>query len=250
MKNKSKEAVSYFNKFMLNQKFSIPENGHSYEKLLVAMEKIIPFEAPDFYSIVGNTIYIFEHFEFDSSPNTRKGSQNRIEINKDIKKFKESFCNNPNADGTEIYKGELIVKQSITNYMKNLASAFENHYQKIKHYKENILEHINCDNDKKFDFVVTFLIEDVSIFGSIYFDKESKLLLPIFVKEFVDLWKKKLNVDNIICSAETNENKKNTYIVSKNDFVYLNRMSIPMEQIKQFGFNPKSIWMRIITPFK
>lgn len=60
-------------------------NSHINVELLQSIvNNAIPFEAPDILSITNNTLYAFEHFEFDCYKHNKKGSS--FEKESDIEK--------------------------------------------------------------------------------------------------------------------------------------------------------------------
>ena len=60
--NKLNEGSIYLNKYISDSCINCPINGiFNYSLLSIIFERIVPFERPDFYSIVGDTIYVIEH---------------------------------------------------------------------------------------------------------------------------------------------------------------------------------------------
>jgi hypothetical protein len=241
------EVKDYLEKFIVGGDAKWPENGsYDYMKLVEALWRSTISDRPDIFSVVDDTIYIFEHFEIDSSPNTKKGSLSRIEINKDNQKFKAAVAGKKDA----IFHGELRLKCNSSAYVDNLLNIYKNHYKNIEDYKSNVLK--KKDRQKEYKFVITFIIEDKSVFGPLYFDKkgEKKLLLPVFCNEFINEFRNDPNVDNIICSAESSNNQKVTWIVAKEDVDCLANQQVNAIDIILADINPKTIGRSMFIPRK
>ena len=110
------------------------------------------YERPDILSIYDNKIVAIEHFEFDSSTaKNKKGSQNRIEIAR-VQRENNSH-------------DKINCNYTTDNYIRNAIKNFENHYNRIEHYIENLKKekvikpHMEIKN--------LFLIEDATILGNI-----------------------------------------------------------------------------------
>lgn len=249
MKKRENEAVLYLSKFILDKPIYIPEKGtFDYQIIIEALEKIRRFDRPDFFAVVNEKVFLFEHFEIDSSPHSKKGSRNRIEIKKDDDKFSEMFDKFEGENYGKIYNGQLDVRPGSAAYLEHLLSIFEKHYKKIADYKKNILRSLN--DDKQRSFVVTFLIEDTSVFGTPYFDGGIKQVLPIFCKEFRDIFIKKTDVDVLICSSETIENEKITWMISRVDIDSVKERETEILKKELINLNPMTLRTRLFVPNK
>lgn len=157
-KEYAKNGYFYYNDFTQNK---------SAHHLLEKLNKSQDFEQPDFYFYENNTnvCYLFEHFEFDASLNTSKGSlyrkkstENEIEItneaNKFIKENKEGFI--------PIIK-HIETAATKSQWEENFFNVFDSHYKKINKYKEKLK---NTLNKQELQFVTTFVIEDKTEFGA------------------------------------------------------------------------------------
>ena len=142
-----------FNKYLSDEINDIRFYGSNRLAYLTPfLENIISHDAPDGYAIINNTILLVEHFEFDSSiAKNKKGSQNRMEIAR-VKRENNSH-------------DKINCNYTTDNYIRNAIKNFENHYNRIEHYIENLKKekvikpHMEIKN--------LFLIEDATILGNI-----------------------------------------------------------------------------------
>jgi len=151
------------------------------------------FEQPDGYSVVDNTLYVLEHFEFDSTKATKKkGSKTRIEDARIEREFDEIIHASGATRG--IVRGSYNISHSSESYIANATRNLVNHYGKIDSYIEN-LRTANILNDEQL-IKIGFFIEDSTILGNAYSkeDKEDSfaaVAIPIILcrtKQFLDLF--------------------------------------------------------------
>ena len=119
---------------------------------------------------------------------------------------------------------------------------------KIESYKKHVRELVR-DFDK-YKVVTMFIIEDSSIFGSLYYKNGKKLLLPIFTKEFNDYFKNKKRLDLVLCSSETNTNTTVSWILARCDIEHMKEKEISLDDIKLIDFRPMSLRASIFIPNK
>jgi len=149
-------------------------------KINKILNGITDYERPDGYTIAENTVYIVEHFEFDSTPASKKGSASRIENGRINRTFDEAISKElaglPEGFGQhESYINDSYdVSHSAGDYTKNAISNANNHYGKISEYVEN-LEQSNIlmsSHQKR----VGFFIEDKTLLGISIFNAIKKTL--------------------------------------------------------------------------
>ena len=247
--NKLNEGSVYLNKYISDSCINYPINGiFNYSLLSIIFERIVPFERPDFYSIVGDTIYAIEHFEIDSSKHNKNGSKKSIEESMDNSKFNKFLKGKKIEDYPVLYNGQIDAEPKIEYYKENLFNTFESHYKKIDSYKKHLEEVIL--NFERYKVVTIFLIEDSSIFGSLYFKNGIKLLLPVLIKEFNELYKTCSDLDLIICSSETNDNKKVSWALARTDIEFIKSNEISYDEIELLDMRPMSVGASIFVPLK
>ncbi len=243
----STEGVRYLEKYIFDNEITYPSNGSfDYSFLNHVFDSIQILDRPDFYSIVGNTIYIIEHFEIDSTKHNRKGSKQKIEEFKDELRFQQVA--GANNDNMSIYNGQINAEPKIEFYKENLFAAFDDHYNKIESYKNHVRELVQ-DFDK-YKVVTIFIIEDSSIFGSLYFKNGLKLLLPVFAREFNSYFKSKQNLDLVLCSSETNTNTKISWILARCDIEHMLDKEVSLNDIELVDLRPMSLRASIFIPKK
>lgn len=198
-----------------NDKFIFKSIGtDSWKRNSNIIEKLFNcklFEHPDgyFWDKENSILYIFEHFEFDCSPNTKDGSKlrkseaalslkekNEIEKNKPTaitSIIEQGYCNNNTyrigANGVE-YRN---------NYIKNFEKSFFKHLNQIEKYKKDCINDIGCIPNK---VVISFVCEDKTL-GGTYYKKNNKMadfVNPLHTKQIINLLKNS-SIDYLIFNS-------------------------------------------------
>ena len=225
------------------------EDDPNYAYLINNLDRIVFFERPDGYLIDENLVYIIEHFEFDSSKITKKkGSISRRELGRVSREFKKYPADNESA-----YIDELNIASSADSYINNAIQNMQNHYAKIKDYKNNLmLSNIihPCSIVK-----VGFFIEDVTQLGSCY--KSDNGLYPLNLvncKEFLDYFDSCEDLDFCLCSNLSYENNdifslfnpslcptihRNLYFISKSSIAKYRQSQMSLKEIQYISFIPQ-----------
>lgn len=114
-----------------------------------ALLNICFFDAPDGYYIKENKIIIFEHFEFDSSINKRKGSEYRREsniIDGEIEKWSKS------NEGVIVFENKAL---SSTEYLtNNFNNQLSSHCKKFENYKKNLIDNGVANSSMSFELCI------------------------------------------------------------------------------------------------
>ncbi len=209
--NNKNEILNFKNKYLKYRFFIYPNLD---EKELVSfLNKIEPFDRPDGYALIGNEVMIFEHFEFDASKHTKKGSSYR-EKKYMVDKTTNKLLNN----ATYIQFGEneqsFYEYRSITSeinfeanykfYINNLMKIFKSHCLKIKSYEQNIIHYLKINN---LVFKKCFFIEDKTLGISKGID-QINLVMPYIIY----VWKKYPDI-NYICFG-IDDAQKSCFILS------------------------------------
>lgn len=168
------------------------EDDPGYIYLAGNLDKIIPFERPDGYLVADDTVYIIEHFEFDSSE-VLKGSTSRIELGRTEREFQKY----PVGSQTP-FSDELNITQSINNYIDNATRNIRNHYKNIQKYKENLSD---LEEIRNKPFKVGFFIEDKTVLGShCKTDRGFQALSLVDCQQFLDEFENCTELDFCICA--------------------------------------------------
>lgn len=173
-------------------------------------------DCPDGYLVKGNTLYILEHFEHDSSSKNRKGSKSRSEqgrVNRDFENytaesggFHDKFNINPTAG----------------DYITNALDIMDDHIGKIPTYIKNLRSKnlVNGDVPLK----VGFYIEDATLLGN-YQLPRLEGLKPLFLtqcKQFLDKFETCECLDYCFCASSYGINDLTT-LFSDNPFPPMKR---------------------------
>lgn len=146
-----------------------------------------PEDCPDGYYKDDKTVYIFEHFEFDSYKNRSDGS----EFKKQEAESKRTIFNTISNTSFHYH-----VSPTENDYKNNFIKTFKKHYNRISEYKKNL---INNFHDEDLKFKTIFVIEDTTMFGSgFYVNDEYNPLFPVFFSDIKDLIRNCANIDYYI----------------------------------------------------
>lgn len=182
---------------------------------------------PDAYATSDDTLLLLEHFEFDSSKPTNKGSvQHQISAQTD-RKIEEILSKDNYAVVAE------TVTKSGKNYVDNFIKQFNNHYSRISGYISDMQTELSAHYSNT---VVGFVIEDSTPLGSLYFDGEMKCVDLTFSKEFLDLFEKSQDLDFVIFAMTRNDNNKLLSFISKSTIEEHRKKQIEVSNIDEIQF--------------
>lgn len=152
------------------------------------------YERPDILIPIGEQIVAIEHFEFDASSVTRKGSKDKKNQDQRDKEFSKKI------DFSDLKNEPLILsccnetEYLYKNYIKNFFKAFENHYEKIKKYKLNLISNDLVKNEE--NIIMCFFIEDTTPLGTYYLEEGMLKTLDLFLlKEYLDIISRSVELD-------------------------------------------------------
>lgn len=191
-----KDSCIKNSKILYTSPADCPQNTIILEKLLSCKE----FECPDgyYFDTKENNLYIFEHFEFDCSPNNKDGSKLRKNESIVMKNEEEQIEAGNHEMVSFIVQGYDKKNSSYgigdfgdkykDNYVKNFTKIFKKHLSQIEKYKENCLKIIKCNLKK---IIVSFVFEDAITYGTFYFknNKINKAVNPLLTLQFIKLLK-------------------------------------------------------------
>lgn len=180
-------------KYGKNATTIVPEPG--YQDLLTNLGGITPYERPDGYLVSRDTVYIVEHFEFDSSQTSRKGSTSRQELGR----TKREFAAYP-VDSGDAYTDALDIAPTMECYLENAERNMQGHYAKLSEYMERLKENgiigdgsiVKCG----------FYIEDVTVLGN--YTQDDNGLHPLLLtecKQFLDMFEDCPELDFCLCAS-------------------------------------------------
>ena len=181
---------------------------------------------PDAHSTFGDTLLLLEHFEFDSSRSTSKGS-NQHKISATTERELNSILES---------KDFAVVSETVNktgqNYINSFFKHFNRHYSQIDNYKAIMQNELSQEYS---NIIVGFVIEDSTPLGSFYFDKQKRLVDLTFCKEFLDLFEVSTNLDFVIFAMTGNDNKYYSFI-SKNSIAEHKNKQIEISKIDNFMY--------------
>ena len=233
MKQEFKEAIF---KYIDNHKvYYLPEQENDFFKTVEFFNSgILCFDRPDGFCKKDNSVLIIEHFEFDSSNNTKKGSQNRQE---------EARISRREHESTDIsfIRDQINCNYSIENYIKNAKKFFDSHYNNIQEYKKNLKkEKIITDTT---EVKTLFCIEDVTALGNYDINERTPVIL-LYCDEFIEYVKDCLELDYILCFSSFGQETYTWFASIKNILEYKEK-ALKKENIKLAELQPQVISTRV-----
>lgn len=167
---------------------------------------VAQFDRPDIVIGNENFTYFLEHFVFDSSKNTKKGTEMRKEEARVSRDFDSYVSENlvKSSDETIIKRDKYTVNRSTSDYISNFVRNYNNHYSKIDKYKTNAKV-----NELEMPYEFGFVIENISNLPDIVLDDNdnTQILLPIHLHEILELLKKTPEIKNIFYITSSNMSK-------------------------------------------
>lgn len=176
-----------------------------FVKLIEILMRSKDFDRPDgyYFDQATSTLYIFEHFAFDCSPTNRNGSslrRNTRQVNQEIEREIKSSVTD--YDSTKVIDQGYSVKNGnkITyimgadgdkyrdNYIASFKKFYEDHNGKVNEYIENCKNEMGITPDK---VIISFLVEDVTVFGTRY-KRNGNIGDPVILlstKQFLEIFK-------------------------------------------------------------
>lgn len=229
MHNSKNEIEQFFEKYLLKE----TNNGKvlnffprplelDENQLFCFFPNLESFEEPDGFSLIDNTVMIFEHFEFDASKNTKKGSNLRVKLSENRKLAKKHFDKTEakplsiSNNGSFFYKVDhSYIKSNASKeyYINNIIKQFVSHCDKRKNYENRIKNELQNNN---LTFKECFLIEDKTIFSR--YANSYKYFNICMTNEFISIWKEHPEVDYIILGIENTCYLLSNLLLQKENF--------------------------------
>ena len=201
----------------INKSLLFIEDKSLLEYITKNILKMEDFEAPDILLPLENgELLLIEVFQFDSSfPRKSKGSE--FKRNESIIFEK--------AKNVPYYSENYNVKTSLANYRKSLLDSFNNHYQKIPSYIQNVIEKKKIIHEK---LKVCFFIIDNTPNGSIYLKNDTqnewKYYMPIYDEPFVALLRQSSQLDYLFtCHNELSLKQIRFMSITASHIDYINK---------------------------
>jgi len=206
------------------------------------MKNITDFERPDAYAIVDDAVCIIEHFEFDSTKTTAKGSKSKIDLNRIERTFNKV---EPTDVGVTLHDS-LNVSHSAQNYINNALQNTKSHYSKIDSYVNNLRNQSIINDNSKLE--VGFFIEDTTLLGNVYVPKESDYPRPIILaqcKQFLDLFENLPRLDFCFC-ASTYSSNYFLWFINRTSIQFYRESQIDLHDITIIDFRPQALGHKIL----
>ena len=165
-------------------------NNKNFQQILKYLCVCKDFDKPDgfYYNKKTSTLYIFEHFEIDSSNRDDKGSS---QLRKSSNQVNKQINDELSKSTSDKYYSEKIVEQGYfemhgdiktyyigehsedyrNNYIKTFQRLFKTHSDNITSYIEHCKASISGTPNT---IITTFIIEDITMAGTHYKNKKNQ----------------------------------------------------------------------------
>lgn len=214
-----------------------PQGAYCFNEDLSAIQRFNPFfsklreipKRPDAYAVIEDDILLLEHFQFNNTKVTKKGSEQHKVAAKSEQEFKKNLV----KDGDFAVLNEYVERNG-KSYIENFQTQFNSHYNKINDYKAEMQKQLKKDFK---NIYIGFLIEDASSLGSIYLNKDKMYCLDLFqTKEFLDVFEKAAKLDFAIFSMTGNANNLYQSFISRRSIDERRKNEIIANNIAAFLF--------------
>lgn len=214
-----------------------PKGAYCFNEDLPAIQKFNPFftklretlNRPDAYAVIEDDLLLLEHFQFNNTKATKKGSEQHKLAAKSEQEFKKKLV----KDGDFAVLNECVERNG-KSYIENFRTQFNSHYKKIDDYKAEMQKQLKKDFK---NIYMGFLIEDSSSLGSIYLNKDKMYCLDLLrTKEFLDIFERASKLDFAIFSMTGNADNLYLSFISRGSIDERRKNEIIAEEISAFLF--------------
>lgn len=142
--------------------------------------KVVPFEKPDFVLLTNNKVYLFEHFQFDSSKHKKSSSLIQEEKRKKNREFNSLVDEVNQIDPTKtVHRASTFESDTtINDFYKNFERSFTKHYRKIPSYVKHCIDVLSVNN---LPIEICFFVENASIVADVVYKGDEKYILSPFM---------------------------------------------------------------------
>lgn len=215
-----------------------PQGVNCLEEDTLSIQKYNPFfsqlketsRRPDAYAVIERDMLLLEHFQFDNTRTSKKGSEQHKVAAKSEQEFKKKLV----KDGDLAVLGEDVKKKGIY-YVENFLAQFISHYDKIDDYKTEMQKELKKDFK---NIYMGFLIEDASPLGSLYLNNNHKMccLDLLQTKEFLDIFEQSSKLDFALFSMTGNADNLYQSYISRRSIGERRKNEIIAKNISSFLF--------------
>lgn len=203
-----------------------------------------PTKRPDSYAVLNNELLLLEHFQFDNSKISKKGSQQHKVKAKSEREFEKKLL----KANDFVVLNENLEKRG-EYYIDNFITQFSSHYKKIDSYKEEMQKELK----KEFKIIhMGFLIEDSSPLGSMFVNKKNMMqcLDLLHSKEFLDTFEVSEKLDFALFSMTGNISNPYQAFISRNSIDQFRKNEIIAKEISNFLFESSFVDSGLTHIFK
>lgn len=209
------------------------------EKIIASRHRIEAFEQPDMVLLLEDKVLAIEHFEFDASSSSKKGSLDKRKLAERNREFDKLIIDSDISEEPLVVTNSVDCIYSADNYIRNFMSAFEKHLLKVSDYKthlinENIVKHAD-------DIIMCFFIVDTTPLGCYYEEDGPKSFIAFQVVECLELISRAKEIDCLFFGYFDGRKNSLEFISNCPEVVKLTRdiRTIDFRRDEFFTFNTK-----------
>lgn len=213
------------------------------EKIRKFILSLISLEKPDMYSKIDNELLFIEHFIFDASLWTERGSLEKKEFER-VRKKEEEFFKNKQLSTS--FSDKINSKTSFKNLVANVEKVFNNHINKIPTYVERLKKEKLIDSNTK--LYKCFLIESGSKLP-LYTNKKRGLeIFNLFYADFfINILEKHLNKIDGLFYSFSGQKESILYFMDIKAFSIYKKKCVKLDENNFISIEPMVIASRIFV---
>lgn len=206
-------------------------------------QSFISFDKPDMYSKIDNELLFIEHFIFDASLWTERGSLEKKEFDR-IKKKEEEFFKNKQKSTS--FSDKINSKTSLKNLVANVEKVFNDHINKIPTYVERLKKEKLIDSNTK--LYKCFLIESGSKLP-FYINTEntSRIFNLLYADFFIKILEKHLSKIDGLFYSFSGQKVNILYFMDIKAFPIYKKKIIRLDEGNFITIEPRIISSRIFV---
>jgi len=155
------------------------------EQIISKIYNMEPFEKPDMILKLDDKLLAIEHFEFDASSLSRKGSLDKRKLAGRNRSFDKMIEEADVKSDPVYFTTSVNCSYTAADYILNFKTVFENHLSKVEVYKSRLISENKAKNID--DIIMCFFIVDTTPLGCYYNEDGLKSFVAIQVKECLEL---------------------------------------------------------------
>ncbi len=222
--------------------FTYGQTGDISKELHSFVPNLRQCDSPDMYAIVGDTLFILEHFAFDASHESKNGGMEQLKKDRTAKAQMNIGLKQGKEEVTVLER--VGVKLSFFDWQLNFENHFNSHYAKISKYIENanneVKKNIPCRCLKVNYHKVGFFVEEASP-PIVNIGKKLRELNYFETKQFLDFFSAKTLVDFILFGTYRDGHSQLIYVDHAHSIDIIHAVDLQSDDVSMSHINQNEI---------